>query len=179
MDVDIMGFDVAGPARAGNARIAASRSQAGDGQGGPCCLHPLKPRMNTGAHPRSSLAFRLLKLTLDLTMYELSDMKTSVILSTAEVASLRRLGQSIRLARLRRNLSQEDLAGRMGVTRLSVIALEKGKAGASIGNLLKALTVMGYTERLGEILAADPIGDDLDLVTGRRRATARAHVADF
>lgn len=112
-------------------------------------------------------------------MYELSDMKTSVILSTAEVASLRRLGQSIRLARLRRNLSQEDLAGRMGVTRLSVIALEKGKAGASIGNLLKALTVMGYTERLGEILAADPIGDDLDLVTGRRRATARAHVADF
>jgi hypothetical protein len=67
----------------------------------------------------------------------------------------------------------------MGVTRLSVMALEKGKAGASIGNLLKALTVMGYTERLGEILAADPIGDDLDLVTGRQRAAVSPHVADF
>ena len=49
------------------------------------------------------------------------------------------------LRRLRRSqaLSQEELAERMGVTRLSVMALEKGKAGASIGNLLKALTVMG------------------------------------
>jgi transcriptional regulator with XRE-family HTH domain len=112
-------------------------------------------------------------------MYGIRDMKTSAILSGSEIESLKRLGQSVRLARLRRNLSQEELAERMGVTRLSVIALEKGKPGVAISTVLKALTVMGYTERLGDLLASDPIGDDMDLVSGRRRAAPRGHVADF
>ena len=97
-------------------------------------------------------------------------MRTTTVLSSDELASLARLGQTIRLARLRRNLTQAAFAERMGVGRPSVVA---------IGILLKALTVLGYTERLGEIVAADPIGDDMDAVLGRRRSRRSAHVADF
>jgi len=106
-------------------------------------------------------------------------MRAVVTTSTDERQALERLGQTLKLARLRRNLSQNEFAERMGVSRLTVVALEQGKPGVSIGALLKALTVLGYTERLGELLASDPIGDSLDLTEGRRRAGARNDVADF
>ncbi|MCJ2006075.1 helix-turn-helix domain-containing protein [Methylobacterium sp. E-041] len=106
-------------------------------------------------------------------------MRTTTVLSSDELASLARLGQTIRLARLRRNLTQAAFAERMGVGRPSVVAIENGRPGVAVGILLKALTVLGYTERLGEIVAADPIGDDMDAVLGRRRSRRSAHVADF
>lgn len=106
-------------------------------------------------------------------------MRATVALSTDERRSLKTLGESVRLARLRRNLSQVELAERMGVSRLTIMALEKGSSSVSIGALVKALTVMGYTERPGQLLANDPIGDSMDLNEGRRRAGARANVADF
>ncbi|HSK42021.1 MAG TPA: helix-turn-helix transcriptional regulator [Arenibaculum sp.] len=102
-----------------------------------------------------------------------------MILGTDERESLERLGRTVRLARLRRNLSQAELAERMGVSRSSVVMLERGGPGVGIGILLKALTVFGYTDRLGEILADDPMGEEMELVTGRRRAGTRDGVADF
>lgn len=106
-------------------------------------------------------------------------MRTTTVLGSDERDSLRRLGLCVRLARLRRNLSQDDLAARMGVGRSSVVQLEKGGPGIGIGILLKALTVFGYTERLGELLASDPTGDELDLALGRQRAAGKDDVADF
>jgi transcriptional regulator with XRE-family HTH domain len=106
-------------------------------------------------------------------------MRASTVLGLDERESLRGLGRSIRLARLRRNLSQEDLAGRMGVGRGAVVTLEKGGTGVGLGILVKALTVLGYTERLGELLASDPIGDEMDLAMGRQRAGSKDDVADF
>lgn len=106
-------------------------------------------------------------------------MKTTAIISTAELESLRLLGQRVRLSRLRRNLTQQELAERMGVGRLSVVSLEKGRPGVSLLTLLKALTVFGYTERLGDVLAVDPIGESMEVVTGRQRAAHVRGVADF
>ena len=106
-------------------------------------------------------------------------MQTKAILSGDELESLRLLSERLRLARLRRNLSQAELAERMGVRRLTVVNLEKGRPGVTISTLLKALTVLGYTERLGELLATDPIGEDMEIATGRKRAGSRAGVADF
>jgi transcriptional regulator with XRE-family HTH domain len=106
-------------------------------------------------------------------------MKTTAIISTDELESLRVLGQRVRLSRLRRNLTQQELAERMGVGRLSVVSLEKGRPGVSLLTLLKALTVFGYTERLGDVLAIDPIGESMEVATGRQRATHASGVADF
>jgi transcriptional regulator with XRE-family HTH domain len=106
-------------------------------------------------------------------------MRSSTVLGLDERESLRRLGLCVRLARLRRNLSQEDLASRMGVGRGAVVHLEKGEPGVGLGILVKALTVLGYTERLGELLANDPIGDEMDLALGRQRAGSKDDVADF
>lgn len=89
------------------------------------------------------------------------------------------LGRRLRAARLRRNWSQAEMAQRAGVTRKTYAALEAGDSGVSVGCLLKVLSILGYPERLGALLDADPIGADLELQTGRRRSAAAVDVADF
>ncbi|WP_408902912.1 helix-turn-helix transcriptional regulator [Methylobacterium radiotolerans] len=106
-------------------------------------------------------------------------MNTNAILTTHELYSLRLLGERVRLARLRRNLTQVELAERMGVQRPSVINLEKGRPGVTLAVAIKALTVFGYSERIGDLLAADPVGEGMEMVSGRKRAGRRAGVADF
>lgn len=67
----------------------------------------------------------------------------------------------------------------MGVRRLTVVNREKGRAGVMLATVLEALTVLGYTERLGDLLAVDPIGEDVDIAICRKRAGRRAGTADF
>ena len=93
-----------------------------------------------------------------------------MIVGYEEREGFARLGQTVRLARLRRNLTQGDLAEKMGVGRASVAALEAGSHSVSLAVLSKALTVLGYPERLGQIMVDDPIGDDIDAISGRLRA---------
>lgn len=104
-------------------------------------------------------------------------------LSTNEIATLKRLGQTIRLARLHRNLSQDEMAERTGLSRSSIVALEAGHPGVGIGHLTKALTVFGdtdYLAKLSELMASDPIGDEMALVEGRQRARVKGgNVANF
>jgi hypothetical protein len=38
---------------------------------------------------------------------------------------------------------------------------------------------LGYTERLGELLANDPVGEEMELAIGRKRAGQKDDVADF
>lgn len=89
------------------------------------------------------------------------------------------LGRRLRAARLRRNWSQAEMAQRAGVTRKTYAAIEAGDSGVSIGCLLKSLSILGYPERLGALLDADPIGADLERETGRRRSSAKVDVEDF
>lgn len=75
-----------------------------------------------------------------------------------EVArAVARLGRDIRTARLRRGLTQRDLADRMGVSLSSVIRLERGMPGSSMSMYVGALAALDLLEPLAGI--ADP---DLD-----------------
>ena len=69
-----------------------------------------------------------------------------------------RLGQNIRLARVRRRLSQEELAQACNITRKTLYVLEKGAPGATIAT---AFTVLWKLGLLGTAVAlADPDADE-------------------
>lgn len=97
-------------------------------------------------------------------------MKRPVLLSSPEMDAVELLGRRLRHARIRRGLSQDDIAERTGVTRKTVVALEQGRETVNIGLLVKTLSVLGYLDRLPDILASDPIGEDLEDIHGRKRA---------
>ncbi len=64
------------------------------------------------------------------------------------------LGQRIRLARIRRNLSAVDLAKKAGINRNTLNALELGKPGTSISAIVATLWALGLDKTLDTI--ADP-----------------------
>lgn len=63
------------------------------------------------------------------------------------------------------------MAERTGVTRKTYAALEAAKETVNLGLLVKVMTVLGYTERLPELLAADPLGEEMEEIHGRKRAS--------
>lgn len=95
-------------------------------------------------------------------------------------AALARLGRRLRVARLRRNLTAEELAGRLGVSRQTIASLERGHAGVSAGTVLGALWALRLLDHLGPV--ADPARDReglaLELARGRRRARRRTTLDD-
>jgi transcriptional regulator with XRE-family HTH domain len=68
--------------------------------------------------------------------------------------ALVRLGARIRLARVRRKLRQEDLARKIGRTRATVIAIERGSPTSEIGTYVQTLWALGLLQELE--LVADP-----------------------
>lgn len=98
-------------------------------------------------------------------------MKRRILLTPAEADALEALGRRVRLARLRRNLSQDEVAYRLAVTRKTYIAFECGRETVNIGVLVKVLSVLGYVDRLADLLASDPIGEEMEEILGRQRAS--------
>lgn len=76
------------------------------------------------------------------------------------VRSLSRLGRGVSLARRRRNLSQQDLADRIGASVHTVRRLEAGAPGIALGHFVRALQVFGELAQLDLLLdtAQDTIG---------------------
>ncbi|WP_082321738.1 helix-turn-helix domain-containing protein [Variovorax paradoxus] len=68
-----------------------------------------------------------------------------------------RLGQRIRVARIRRGWSVADLAGKAGINRNTLTALELGKPGTAIGVCFTVLWALGLDNSLDAV--ADPDGD--------------------
>ena len=70
---------------------------------------------------------------------------------------LTRLGQRIRIARIRRGWSVADLASKAGINRNTLTALELGKAGTAIGVCFTMLWALGLDRTVEAI--ADPDAD--------------------
>jgi len=86
------------------------------------------------------------------------------------------LGENLRLARLRRQLSAEQVAERAGVSRSTLHLMENGSAGTSVGKLVQVLAVLGLEEDLSKVAADDVLGrklEDARLSETRRRAPKR------
>lgn len=85
--------------------------------------------------------------------------------------ALRKLGQDIRDARLRRRIPAAVVAERASISRTTLFKLEQGDPGVSIGIAGTVLFALGLGERLGEI--ADIRRDEQGLALDEARLPKR------
>ncbi|MDR1879986.1 MAG: helix-turn-helix domain-containing protein [Tannerellaceae bacterium] len=74
---------------------------------------------------------------------------------------LEELGEDIKLARLRRKLSAEQVAERAGISRSTLWLIEKGEPGVSMGYYAQVLFVLGLEKGLSNMVADDVLGRKL------------------
>ncbi len=93
---------------------------------------------------------------------------------------IRKLGQNLRAARLRRNLSIEDVAARIGVSRFAVADAEKGKPSTGIAVYAALLWAYRLLDQLTEIAGPtkDPEGAARALTRERARAPHRTTLSN-
>ena len=70
-------------------------------------------------------------------------MKTEIVILPKNLRILETLGENIKLARLRRRLSSEQIAERAGIGRKTVTNIEKGSPSVAIGSYLQVLFILG------------------------------------
>ena len=86
--------------------------------------------------------------------------------------ALNTLGANLRTARLRRNLSIEEIAEKIGVGRHVVADAEKGKPSTGIAIYAGLLWALGLTEQLARV--ADPDADEEGRLLARQRERVHA-----
>lgn len=96
----------------------------------------------------------------------------SKALPAAVEEALTRLGRNIRVARLRRRLAREDLAGRIGISRQVLANIEKGKPTTAVAAYLGALWALGLLNQLKNV--ADPDQDEEGKILERSRSPQTA-----
>lgn len=82
------------------------------------------------------------------------------------------LGQNLRLARIRRRMSQEELAQACGITRKTLYALETGNPGTTIGTVFSVLWKLGLMSTTTAL--ADPDADEHGKILEAARRPQRA-----
>lgn len=85
------------------------------------------------------------------------------------------LGEKIRLARLRRDLSSEMVAERAGISRQTLSALENGSGSVSMATWIQVLFVLGLEKDLELVARDDELGralQDAKLPTRKRARRA-------
>ena len=101
----------------------------------------------------------------------LNIIKMKRVLLPKQERMLRVMGENIHLARLRRDLSSEQVAERAGISRNTLIKIEKGDEGVAIGMYFRVLIVLGLQDDLLLIARDDVLGrklQDIGLTTPRR-----------
>ena len=87
--------------------------------------------------------------------------RSRVILLPQQQKRLKQMGEQIKLARLRRQLSLELIAERAGVSRQSVTAVEKGSPSVALGIYANVLLALGLQGDLLLIAKDDILGRTL------------------
>jgi transcriptional regulator with XRE-family HTH domain len=88
---------------------------------------------------------------------------------------LSQLGERLKLARLRRKLSNAVVAQRAGISRTSLYKVEAGDPGATLGTYIRVMVALGLEADINAMAADDKVGrklQDLALETPRRRPSA-------
>ncbi len=81
------------------------------------------------------------------------------------------MGENMKLARLRRNLSTQLIADRTNMSRSTLVAIEKGSPSVSIGSYVKVLAQYGLENDILQVAKDDEFGrklQDIGLKTPKR-----------
>jgi len=103
-------------------------------------------------------------------------MKDTVILLPKAQKLLNDLGENIKLARLRRKLSAEQVAERAGISRSTLWQIEKGKPSVAMGAYFQVLFIMGLEKDFLKLGADDELGrklQDIGLLVKERAPKKR------
>ena len=98
-------------------------------------------------------------------------MKKKSILLPKTQKILTVVGYNIKLARLRRKFSSEQVAERANISRPTLTSIEKGSASVSMGSYVQVLMVLGLAEDLLLLAKDDELGrklQDAHLITKKR-----------
>ena len=85
--------------------------------------------------------------------------KSQILPSIAKI--LREFGENIKLARLRRKLSAEQVAERAKISRPTLLSIEKGLPGVAIGSYAQVLFVLNLEKDLLKVAVDDTLGRKL------------------
>lgn len=77
------------------------------------------------------------------------------------ISILERFGENIRLARLRRDISSSLQAERAGISRPTLVMIEKGSPAVALGNYVQVLVSLGLENDLLKVAADDELGRTL------------------
>ena len=98
--------------------------------------------------------------------------KTKCMILPKVLANLSQLGENIKFARLRRNLSMRLICERAHISRPTLISIEKGSPNVSMGLYAVVLNALGNKDNeLAKLLWDDPHGrniQDMELLTRKR-----------
>lgn len=83
--------------------------------------------------------------------------RNSILLPKAQKA-ISIFGENIKLARLRRRYSTQQVAERANISRPTLLSIEKGHPQVSIGAYVKVLFVLGLEKDIFEVAKDDELG---------------------
>ena len=97
--------------------------------------------------------------------------KRRAIIFPRQQKILKTLGENIKLARKRRELTQQLISERTGISRVTLRKIESGDAGVSIGHYLTVLAALNLAEDLAKVAQDDEFGRKLQdaKLLGRNR----------
>ncbi len=97
--------------------------------------------------------------------------KKKIVILPKTKRILNEMGDNIKLARLRRKLSSEQVAERANISRPTLSAIEKGSPSVSIGSFLLVLQVLGLEKDFLLLAKDDELGrklQDANISIGKR-----------
>mgnify|MGYP002517594720 FL=1 len=111
-------------------------------------------------------------LLYDILQVIMSKSTQSTLLPRRAQKNLAIVGEQIRLARLRRDISIAQIADRAGCSELTVMRVEKGTPSVAIGTYLRILFSLNLDEDILLIAQQDTIGRELQDLSLKKRQRA-------